>query len=215
MQFFVQQSSEIRSIISKVFPEYNGKKDVAVVPVRDGTVTRINTAWDGGYRSLFAVLPLEHSNNAYRFPSDLGSLIKPCGEYRHTSGYVLFELRQGGVTPEKITIYSCDNDLPATLNPCTDNELSTIQKIVLGVTIGLKGSYNGDPNYRYNQSFGYQRYKALGVTLADFQRHQSLLTDQGYLRKVGKGLSGTTKGKNEIYGKGFSWDNALYKLINS
>lgn len=176
---------EVRTLVARAFPGYNGTK-FKVEPF-SGPM-RLTSYWSGGSIDYWKIVRLTDGKtagvpeNGTPFMPELkecASLPENCCLVRHT----IFCGKDMGCTvyvrPENLTPM-----LPA-VPVLTRNE-----QIVLAATAGLKSSYGGIKNYRFHEA-----HEITGITESEYEHAKGSCIAKGLLNKAG---AITGEGRNAI-----------------
>lgn len=187
MIYHVEADEFIKKLVSATFPGYTGRKyklHVSDAPINCASY------WDGGSRSYFRFINLASLEASQQLPAQsafdtkiagIDAVLVPPGFacIEHS----IFMGKDGGITIH-IPPENAANLLPAPII------LTQFEKIVLVATRGLKSSYNGIKDYRYQES-----HIQTGITHDEWCDAVMALMNRGLLSRAG---AITPKGMNAI-----------------
>jgi len=192
--YLEQITPDVEKIISRCFPSYTGKK----VEILTSIPSQLRSYWDGGSKTSYVFYGLS-DGKTYQVESNhpFFEAGKPCQLNGLPLGVILVSHVIFCGKDIGIRIYANNQDIAPMLPNKT--EITENEKIVLAFTSGLKSSYAGISNYRFNEA-----HKTKGITLESWETSKTELINKGMLTKQG---AITPKGRNAIAGipQSFTW----------
>lgn len=175
---------EVRAIVSRAFPEYNGKR--FRVEIFQGPM-RLDSYWSGGSRDYWTAVRL--NDGATATVPENGTPWNPTLEQveQLPENTALVQYHAGNF--EYVTVYVRPESINHLMLPAPV-ELSRDEKIVLSATRCFKSSYAGIKNYRFSEA-----NQSTGISLEAWDAAKASLIGKGLLNKAG---AITDQGRNAI-----------------
>jgi len=175
---------EVKEIVQKAFPEYNGKR-FKVAPFT-GKMS-LTSYWNGGSRDYWALINA-NTNKAFFVPENGTPWTTKAFEIGRLPVNIFLVCYHRGPYEDMTVYVNPDNLNRLALPPVS--ELTRNEKIVLIATRSLKSSYAGIKDYRFREA-----KRSTNISLEDWITAKISCQNKGFLNKAG---AITDAGRNAI-----------------